>query len=136
VRTDDAGRFQMLAARDLAYTVIAFDPSDMRPARCRGVHAGDLTLELRFGSGGTLELRVRDAGGPLGGAWAMVLDATAQRSLARGHEQACGRVLLDVPAAPFIVSVSTPFHRERRLGPFDPAAAPAQLEVVLERAEG
>ena len=134
-RSDAAGRFALLAGPDRTYTLVAYDPSNMRPTRAKGVHAGDLAVELRFVSRGSLDVTAHDERGPVA-AFRVVVQAVDRRSLAWSASDALARARVDVPDETFRVLVMGPEHVPLQLGPFEPTAAPAQLEAALVLAGG
>jgi hypothetical protein len=129
------GSFALLALPGRAYMVGARDPTTRREAKARGVRAGERALVLRFAARGTLALAVRDARGPVAG-FRAVVTSVELRGLSGHASDSPGTVRVDVPDQTFYVNVVSPEHQPLRLGPFEPGAAPARLEAVLERAEG
>jgi hypothetical protein len=133
--SDADGRFELVAVRDVVYTLLARDPATRREAR-RKVSTGQLGIELVFEDGRSLELAVRDAKGPVAG-FRVVVENAKHRGLSgqASTEPGIARIA-NLPSETFFLNVISLAHEPVRLGPFEPSSAPAKLEAVLERAGG
>jgi hypothetical protein len=134
-KSDADGRFALLAARDVVYTVLARDASTRRMSKSPDVRAGDLGVEIVFGAAPMIELAVRDERGPVAG-FRVVIENDAHRGVGGARSTEPGLLRLELPAAVFHLQVISPYHLTQRLGPFDPSRTPERLEVVLVRAGG
>jgi hypothetical protein len=129
------GRFTLLAPRDRTYVLRATDRETRASVKARDVLTGGREVVLRFGARTEIEVAVRDADGPIE-AFRAVVEDIDRRGLSGHASHAPGLARIALPAEPFHVYVISPLHRAERVGPFEPASAPAGIEVELERAGG
>jgi len=133
--TDAEGRFTLVAARGPAFAVVARDPGTRRSSRAPGVRAGDHDVLVELGEERTLTLHVLDPDGPVP-SFSVVAENTTRRGIASARNEEPGLVRVTVPRETFFLNVVAALDRPRRVGPFEPADAPLELEVRLERLGG
>ena len=138
------GEFSLVPRGDAPLNLVASDPAQrFGLSETVAARVGDELL-LRLGELARLQVRVVDSDGlPLAGAMLMAFllerpDAPDGRRVIPGQDwiesDADGQALVPLPPEPFTLQFSRRGYKPNQLGPFEPASAPRELLLELERA--
>ncbi|HKE00056.1 MAG TPA: sigma-70 family RNA polymerase sigma factor, partial [Planctomycetota bacterium] len=132
VQPGEDGRFRVVLERKVPHTLRAEDHRKRWPASPTvGADPGS-DVTLRFRAPRMLELAAHTpGGGPIDGASALAFSVATGAHLESADAKESEALSLREPAEAFRVDVEANGFERRTLGPFEPGAAPARIDVSL-----